>query len=97
VRSVRKSVDIDDVRRHVRAGKQCTRLAMTWADRVSFVLTDALDVKRVAPLDVLKENAELAATTDQDQHDADMALMTGELSKLITDLVDALGGEKQTR
>jgi recombination associated protein RdgC len=97
VRYVRQSVDIDDVRRHVRAGKQCTRLAMTWADRVSFVLTDALDVKRVAPLDVLKENAELAATTDQDQHDADMALMTGELSKLITDLVDALGGEKQTR
>ncbi len=37
------------VRRHIQSGKQCTRLAMTWADRVSFVLTESLDVKRIAP------------------------------------------------
>src|SRR3546814_6475833 len=36
VRYVRQSIEIDDVRKHVQAGKQCTRLAMTWADRVSF-------------------------------------------------------------
>ena len=28
---------------------------MTWADRISFVLTENLDVKRVAPLDVLRK------------------------------------------
>ncbi|HWI05789.1 MAG TPA: recombination-associated protein RdgC [Acidimicrobiales bacterium] len=46
---------LDDTPRHVAAGKQCTRLAMTWADRISFVLTDGLALKRIAPLDVLKE------------------------------------------
>jgi recombination associated protein RdgC len=30
------------LRRHIAAGKRCTRLAMTWNDRVSFVLTEAL-------------------------------------------------------
>src|SRR5690606_29997482 len=55
VRYVRQTVELDDVRKHVEAGKQCTRLALTWADRVSFVLTDGLDLKRVAPLDVLQE------------------------------------------
>ena len=55
IRYVKHSIDADDVRRHIQSGKQCTRLAMTWADRISFVLTEGLDVKRVAPLDVLKE------------------------------------------
>src|SRR5690606_8602669 len=52
VRYVRHAVEADDVRRHIAAGKQCTRLALTWADRVSFVLTENLSVKRVTPLDV---------------------------------------------
>ena len=55
IRYVKHSIDADDVRRHIQSGKQCTRLAMTWADRISFVLTEGLDVKRVAPLDVLKD------------------------------------------
>jgi recombination associated protein RdgC len=94
VRYVRHSIETDEVRKHVQNGKQCTRLAMTWADRVSFVLTDALDIKRISPLDVLKENQEALSTADADAFDTDFALMTGELGKMLNDLVDALGGEK---
>jgi recombination associated protein RdgC len=83
------------VRRHIQSGKQCTRLAMTWADRVSFVLTESLDVKRIAPLDVLKENSDSMAQNDDEKFDSDMALMTGELAKLMDELVEALGGEKR--
>lgn len=95
VRYVRHSIDIDEVRKHVEAGKQCTRLALTWADRVSFVLTDGLEVKRVAPLDVLKENQDASAQNDAEEFDSDFALMTGELAQLLNELVDALGGEKK--
>ncbi|RIY41632.1 recombination-associated protein RdgC [Neopusillimonas maritima] len=95
VRYVRHSIETDEVRKHVQNGKQCTRLAMTWADRVSFVLTDALDIKRISPLDVLKENQEALSTADADAFDTDFALMTGELGKMLNDLVDALGGEKK--
>ena len=94
VRYVRHSIDADDARRHIQSGKQCTRLAMTWADRISFVLTEGLDIKRVAPLDVLKEGSE-AMQTDDEKFDSDMTLMTGELAKLVAELVDALGGEKR--
>ncbi|VFR54493.1 DNA recombination-dependent growth factor C [plant metagenome] len=94
VRYVKHAPEQDDVRRQVATGKQCTRLAMTWADRVSFVLTEGLDVKRVAPLDVLRENADSAGLAEDQRFDADMALMTGELRKLLNDLVEALGGEK---
>ena len=89
------SIDADDVRRHIQSGKQCTRLAMTWADRISFVLTENLDVKRVAPLDVLKEGNEAIAANDDEKFDSDMMLMTGELAKLMAELVEALGGEKR--
>lgn len=95
IRYVKHTIDADDVRRHIQSGKQCTRLAMTWADRVSFVLTESLDVKRIAPLDVLKENTDNMAQNDDEKFDSDMALMTGELAKLMAELVEALGGEKR--
>jgi recombination associated protein RdgC len=66
---------------------------MTWNDRVSFVLTDKLHIKRLAFLDVLKEQAEQSGATAEEQFDGDFALMTGELAHLFTDLLVALGGE----
>lgn len=95
VRYVRHTPELEDLRRHIASGKQCTRLAMTWADRISFVLTEGLDIKRVAPQDVLKENADAAGLAEDQRFDADMALMTGELAKLLEDLLQALGGEKR--
>ncbi len=94
VRYANQSLEADDVGRHVKAGKQCTRLALTWRDRVSIVLTDTLAIKRVRPLDVLTESqAGSAASTDADERFAsDFALMTGELAALLDDVVDALGG-----
>lgn len=94
VRYVRHTIDPDDVRRHIKAGKQCTRLAMTWADRISFVLTESLAVKRVTPLDVLKEDSEVSSRDEDERFDSDFMLMAGELSKMIAALVEALGGEQ---
>lgn len=94
VRYLKHSIDCDDARRHIQAGKQCTRLAMTWADRVSFVLTESLDIKRVALLDVLKEGGDAIMQNDQEKFDSDMTLMTGELAKLLAEIVEALGGAK---
>ena len=97
VRYVRHTLEAADVRRHMEAGKQCTRLALTWSDRVSFVLTEALTLKRISPLDVLKENNDGASKNDDERFDTDMALMTGELAKMIADVVTALGGEQSQK
>ena len=83
------------MRRHIEAGKQCMRLAMTWDDRVSFLLTPSLTIKRVTPLDVIKEAADPTAQNDDERFDSDAALMTGELARMLTDLVDILGGDPQ--
>jgi recombination associated protein RdgC len=92
VRYVKHALEADDIRRHIAAGKQCTRLAMTWNDRISFVLTETLAIKGIKPLDVIKEN-DASTRNDEERFDNDMMLMTGELSKMLTDIVEALGGE----
>jgi recombination associated protein RdgC len=97
VRYVGHALEADDMRRHIEAGKQCMRLAMTWNDRVSFVLTPSLALKRVSALDVIKEAADPTATNDDERFESDFTLMTGELARMLGDLVDALGGEEDLR
>lgn len=82
-----------EIKSHLAAGKLPAKLALTWDDRISFVLTEKLELKRLAFLDLLKEQAEKDAETADDQFDADFALMTGELRRLLPQVVDALGGE----
>lgn len=95
VKYTRHTLDTDDVALHLQQGKLPTSLAMTWADRVSFVLTDELKIKRVKFLDVDADSATgSAGDGEDDAFDADAALATGELSQLMGDLLDALGGER---
>lgn len=93
VRYTRHPLDTDEVSQHIANGKVPTRLAMTWNDHVSFVLTEALQLKKVAVLDVVFEGAGSAGDGREDEFDTDVAIATGELRKLIPDLLDALGGE----
>ena len=93
VRYTRHALEAEDLRRHIEAGKQCTRLAMTWAERVSFTLTETLTLKRIAPLDVLTEKED-GSGDEAERFDTDFALMTGELGRLIDQLIETLGGEQ---
>ncbi len=97
VRYVHHPLDGDviegEVKSHLTAGKLPTRLALTWDDRISFVLAEKLAIKRLGFLDLLKEEAEQNADTAADQFDADFALMTGELSRFLPAMIEALGGE----
>ena len=94
VRYARHTLDIDEVAAHIGQGKLPTQLAMTWQGRVSFVLTEAMTLKKIKLLDVVLEGADSAANDGKDDgFDADVAITTGELGKLIPDLIEALGGE----
>ena len=94
VRYVRHTLEGEDVRQHIAAGKVVTRLAMTWAERISFVLTEDLQIKRLAFLDILKDQADGQAENEDERFDIDFTLMTGEVARLLDDLVAVLGGEQ---
>ena len=90
VKYSRHFLDIAEIRQHVEGGKVPTRLAMCWDGKISFLLTDTLQIKKIRFLDgALKDSA----AEDEDRFDADAAIATGEMSKLIPDLIEALGGE----
>jgi recombination associated protein RdgC len=50
VRYVRHTLDEAEVARHIGAGKQCKKLALTWNDRISFVLDATLSIRKVKAL-----------------------------------------------
>jgi recombination associated protein RdgC len=90
VRYTRHPLDTEEVKQYVQGGKLPTRLALTWDSRVSFVLTEGLQLKKLAFLDGVFDGT---STGKEDGFDADAAIATGELRKLLPDLIDALGGE----
>lgn len=97
VRYVRHPLDGEEIageiKAHLAGGKLPTKLALTWDDRMSFVLGEKMEIKRLTFLDILKEEAEKSAEHADERFDADFALMTGELQRLLPAVVGALGGE----
>ena len=90
VRFTKHHILTPEVRDHLAHGKVPTQMAIEWDDRVSFVLTDRLGIRKIDIQDVVLESS--AKDTGGDEFDANVAIFTGELSKLIPDLVAALGG-----
>jgi recombination associated protein RdgC len=91
VRYVRHCLDSAEIVRHIKEGKKATRLAMTWRDKISFTLNGNMQLKRIVPLDFIKD--QIDASEGDDVFETDFAIMTGELPHLMGDLMDTLGGE----
>lgn len=93
IRYARHTLEGEEIRQHIAGGKVVTRLAMTWGERISFLLDEKFQIKRLAFLDIFKEEADGQAENEDERFDLDFTLMTGELARLLADLIDVLGGE----
>ena len=91
VRYARHALDIAEVQQHITNGKLPTRLAMTWEGRVSFLLTETFQIKKITFVEGVFQDD--PSGNKADRFDADAAIATGEIRKLIPDLLEALGGE----
>jgi recombination associated protein RdgC len=94
VRYARHNLDGKEIRDHIAAGKTVVCLGLTWNDKISFVLTEFLQIKRLTFLDILKEDSGTEAKDKDEQFEIEFALMTGELALMLADLTKALGKEK---
>jgi recombination associated protein RdgC len=95
IRYSRHPLEGKEIQAHLSSGKYPTQLGLTWNDRIAFILTEKLQIKRVQFLDINKEKPEDDQRDPQEQFDIDFALMTGELAQLLSDLEQALGGQVQ--
>jgi recombination associated protein RdgC len=93
VRYRRHPLDGKEVRAYVAGGKRPTQLGLTWNGRISFVLTERMQVKRVEFLEIVRERDE-EEIDPAEQFDLDFAVMTGELARLLIELIRELDGRQ---
>ncbi len=90
VKFTRHHLLTDEVRKHLAESKLPTRLALSWEGRIGFTLTESLQLKKLAFLEGVFDDR---PNDDESGFDTDVALVTGELCKLIPAVIAALGGE----
>ncbi|UXI68602.1 recombination-associated protein RdgC [Tahibacter amnicola] len=92
VRCRRQDLETDEVREHLKNGKQVFQLGLTFDDRISFVLGEDMVVRKFRFLDqVLDELGDTEADSAAAELDSRMALMTLEVERLLGKLDEWFG------
>lgn len=85
----------DEIMGHLKTGMHVTKLALSWNDRLEFLLDEKLMIKRIRFTDVFQEEVRDNAGDAEDkasQFDIEFSIMTLEYAQLINAVVGALEG-----
>jgi recombination associated protein RdgC len=97
IRCKNQDLICNELKAHIENGMFAVKVAMQYAESLTFVLSEDMTIKRVKFTDVVTEQKD-----DQDKDDkaacfdADFAIMAGEFEQFIPALLDVLGGEERT-
>jgi len=87
----RQDLDAEEVKEHLRNGKQVFLLGLTFDDRISFVLGEDLIIRKLKFLDVVMDELGDSQQDAQAEMDASFALLTLELERLLGKLEEWFG------
>jgi recombination associated protein RdgC len=87
-----KNIDLHsaEVDKHLQYGHQVTQIAVEFDNRLSFVINENLEIKRLKFIGEITDNQDVE--TAEQRFDADFFLMTGEIKNLIEKIIEWLGG-----
>jgi len=91
VRARRQDLDAEEVKEHLRNGKQVFALGLVFDDRLSFVLGEDLTVRKLRFLDVVQDLLGDDLQDAASEAAATMTLMTAELRRLLERLEAVFG------
>lgn len=93
IRCKQQDLSSTDITNLLASGMLVTKLSLHWNEAVNFILDDQLALKRVRFADQIREQAnEANAENLAQEFDVEFSVMSIELTALIKDLMQALGG-----
>lgn len=94
IRCKNQDLASNEIISHIKSGMHVSKLALDWQERITFILDEKLNIKRVKFSDIVHEKAnEQEAEDVAQQFDIEFSIMTLELSEFFKALIAALGGE----
>ncbi len=94
IKASKQELISEEITVHLEAGKQASKLALSWDDALTFVLGDDLVIRKLKFTEIVQEQLDQTESeTAAEQFDADFSVMSLMLQKLLRNLVEALGGE----
>jgi len=96
IRCKRHDLALPEIKNHLDSGKEVIKLAVNWADRISFIIDEHLAIKRLRFLELCQDQvADIEADNDAEKFDADFSIMSSELANFLPRLLELFGGEHQ--
>ncbi|ORE89097.1 exonuclease RdgC [Oceanococcus atlanticus] len=94
VRYLRHPLNTEEIRKHITSGKRVSKLGMSWGDKLSFVLNDTLQIKKLKFLDMDRDDGAEGSDVDEEQRfEIDFTLMSNELRMMLGELCAIIGAE----
>lgn len=88
-----QDLSAQEIVNHLHSGKIITSLGMSWREKIAFELCEDLTLKKIRFLNLIdKEQKNIKMDSKAEQLDADFALISGEFSELLTDLINLFDG-----
>jgi recombination associated protein RdgC len=96
IRCKRHDLSLPEIKNHLDIGKEVIKLAVSWADRLSFIIDENLAVKRLKFLDLIQDQvSDVDTDSEAAQFDVDFAIMSLELANFLPRLLEIFGGENK--
>jgi recombination associated protein RdgC len=97
VRAKRQDLGSPEIAAHLQAGKQVTRLALVWHERLEFLLDADFSIKRLRFPELTDDERDDEDDTPEARFEADFTLMTLEIARLLPRLTELFGGLELNR
>jgi recombination associated protein RdgC len=96
IRCKRHDLALPEIKNHLDTGKEVIKLAISWADRLSFIIDENLSIKRLRFLELIQDQlADIETGSEAEQFDADFSIMSMELSNFLPRLLELFGRENK--
>jgi recombination associated protein RdgC len=96
IRCKRHDLALPEIKNHLDTGKEAIKLAISWDDRLSFIIDEHLAIKRLRFLDLIQDQAaNIEASDEAEQFDVDFSIMSLELANFLPRLMELFGGENK--